>query len=91
LDPEIKRECILTGPVLRPASTLVDRHGTTIKVREESGEWTAAVNSMSPFESMFTHIADPRRAREVIRMRDFIRSWRLYDHFRVDAGSLSDP
>jgi predicted ATPase len=39
-DPEIKRECIWNGRVLRPSSLLVDRHGPLVKAREEKGEWT---------------------------------------------------
>src|SRR5215475_8107680 len=30
LDPEIKRECIWHGPILRPASMLVDRQGPLV-------------------------------------------------------------
>lgn len=37
LDPEIKRECIWHGPVLRPSTTLVDRQGPLIRVRSGNG------------------------------------------------------
>ena len=30
-DPEIKRECIWSGPILRPASLLVDRHEAVVQ------------------------------------------------------------
>ena len=86
-DPQIKTECIWAGPILRPASLLVERHGGLIKVRQNSGDWTVVTESIPGFDSMFTHVADPRHAPEVIQMREFIRSWRFYDHFRVDAGS----
>src|SRR5215831_5195 len=33
LDPEIKRECIWHGPVIRPASLLVDRQGPLVRIR----------------------------------------------------------
>lgn len=33
-DPEIKRECIWTGPALRPSAVLVDRRGGVVKVRD---------------------------------------------------------
>src|SRR5215467_14498444 len=38
-DPEIKRECIWNGPVLRPAALLVERRGPLVKVRAQKGEW----------------------------------------------------
>src|SRR6187455_2974529 len=37
-DPEIKRECVWSGPVLRPAALLVDRHGPVVKARGDNGE-----------------------------------------------------
>jgi predicted ATPase len=86
-DPEIKSECIWAGLVLRPASTLVDRHGAMVQVRQDNGQWAAVTQGIPAFESIFTHLADPREAPEVMRMREYIRSWRFYDHFRVDAGS----
>jgi predicted ATPase len=37
------------------------------------------------FDSMLTRIADPQKAPEVLTVRETIRAWRFYDHFRVDA------
>lgn len=34
---------------------------------------------------MLTRIADPQQAPEVLTVRETIRAWRFYDHFRVDA------
>jgi predicted ATPase len=86
-DPVVKTECIWAGPVLRPASMLVERHGPVVKVRQSSGPWNVVTEAIPAFDSMFTHLADPHHAPEVLQMREFIRSWRFYDHFRVDAGS----
>jgi predicted ATPase len=36
---------------------------------------------------MFSQVADPARAPEVFAMRDAIRSWRFYDHFRTDSAA----
>jgi predicted ATPase len=92
LDPQIKRECIWAGPLLRPASTLVDRRGPTVSVRKENGEWSDEKSVIPAFDSVFTQIADPTRAPEVIQIREYIRSWRFYDYFRVDAASpIRDP
>lgn len=84
-DPEIKRECIWAGEQFRPAALLVDRCGPVVRVRREDGEWDVAAQGLAPFDSMLTQVADARRAPEVLTMRDAIRSWRFYDHFRVDG------
>ena len=39
LDPVIKRECIWSGPVLRPSALLVDRQGAALRTRDENGDW----------------------------------------------------
>ncbi len=85
LDPEIKRECIWAGVKFRPASLLVDRRGPAVSVRTADGEWSVASSKMPTFDSMLTRIADPQRAPEVLTVRETIRAWRFYDHFRVDA------
>lgn len=84
LDPEIKRECIWAGHAYRPASLLVDRDRAMIKVRAEKG-WDVVSQHAPSFESLFSQIADPARTPEVITLREQIRSWRFYDHFRTDA------
>ena len=38
-DPEFKRECVWTGPVLRPAALLADRAGPVVRARDQSGAW----------------------------------------------------
>jgi predicted ATPase len=87
LDPEIKRECIWHGPVLRPSTTLVDRQGPLIRVRSEDGGWNLVRNDLSTFDSMMTQMADPRHAPEMLVLRESIRAWRFYDHFRTDSDS----
>ena len=83
-DPEIKRECIWAGPVLRPASLLVDRRGPLVRIRE-GRDWQMLTQDLASFDSMLTQIADPERAPEVLTLREEIRSWRFYDQFRADA------
>jgi len=86
LDPEIKKECIWAGNTYRPASTLVDREGSLIKVRSDRG-WEVVSQHTSGFDSLFSQIADPVRTPEVVSLRDNIRNWRFYDHFRTDADA----
>lgn len=85
LDPEIKREVIWSGPVLRPSAIMVDRRGPQIRAVNDEGNWEIVSNELSGFESMMTEFADPRSAPEMITVREKIRSWRFYDHFRTDA------
>jgi predicted ATPase len=83
LDPEIKGEAIWNGPFLRAANLLVERRGAMVRVREGRG-WRIVAEHLGKFESLFTQIADPQRAPEVLVLRDTIRGWRFYDHFRSD-------
>lgn len=86
LDPEIKREVIWSGPFLRGANALVDRHGPMVRVRD-GRSWRVVAEHLNAFESVFGQIADPERAPEVLTLRETIRGWRFYDHFRSDAES----
>ncbi|CAK0476582.1 SMC domain protein [Burkholderia pseudomallei] len=85
LDPVIKRECIWSGPMPRPSTLLVDRRGAQLRTRDETGEWQTVPQPIASFDSMMTEFSDPRGAPEMIAMRERIRSWRFYDHFRTDA------
>jgi predicted ATPase len=86
-DPEIKREVIWNGAVLRPSAMLVDRRGPLVKARGEGSEWTYVTQTLSSFDSMMTHCADPRNTPEMLVLREHIRTWRFYDQFRVDGGA----
>jgi predicted ATPase len=87
LDPEIKRECIWHGPVLRSATMLADRNGPLVRIRGDDGNWNVAAKSLAVFDSMMTHVSDPRGAPETLILRETIRAWRFYDHFRTDADA----
>lgn len=86
-DPEIKRECIWSGPLLRPATLLIDRKGPLVQARSEDGEWEPIASNLATFDSLFTRVADPARTPEVLTLRDEVRTWRFYDHFRTDADA----
>ncbi|HLH49192.1 MAG TPA: AAA family ATPase [Roseiarcus sp.] len=87
LDPVIKRECIWSGQHFREAVKLVDRRGPVLHASDENGAWRAVPQPLSSFESMMTEYADPRAAPEMIAVRERIRSWRFYDHFRTDEDA----
>lgn len=84
LDPEIKRECIWAGDYYRPASLLIDRSGSVVKARE-GRSWDVINKHANNFESIFSQPADPERAPEIVALREEIRAWRFYDHFRSDS------
>jgi predicted ATPase len=86
-DPEIKRECVWAAPTLRPAAILVDRRGPMVRIRRPDGDWDVIGKHLSTFETMLSAMADPERAPELLNLREEVRSWRFYDHFRADADS----
>ncbi len=87
LDPMVKRECIWNGPFFRPASVLVDRRGPALRMRNAQGAWTEVPVALPSFDSMMARFADPQQAPEMLVLREQIRSWRFYDHFRTDADA----
>ncbi|MBL8346247.1 MAG: AAA family ATPase [Rubrivivax sp.] len=87
LDPSIKGEFVWVGPVPRPAAMLVERRGGLVRARIDGGEWQIVHEHMAGFDSMLSQIADPRQTPELAALREQIRSWRFYDHFRTDAAA----
>jgi predicted ATPase len=87
LDPEIKRECTWSGPLLRPSTLLTDRSNTAVRVRGADGKWAKEVLAIRVFDSMLSELADPQRAPDLLVLRERIRSWRFYDHVRTDADA----
>ncbi len=86
LDPEIKRECVWAGPQCRPASLLVDRHGPMVRARS-GRNWAVLAQHVSPFDSLFSQVGDAATTPEILTLRERIRGWRFYDHFRTDPGA----
>ena len=87
LDPHIKVEAVWSGPVLRPATSLMERHNEVVKIRGADGKWSPKPYPIQRFDSMLAEFSDPEAAPELFRVRDRIRSWRFYDHFRTDADA----
>jgi predicted ATPase len=86
-DPEIKRESIWHGPLLRPSTLLVERQGPIVKVRSENEDRQIITDRLASFDSMMTQVGDPLSAPEMLTLRESIRAWRFYDHFRTDSDS----
>lgn len=89
-DPEIKRECVWHGEVLRPAASTVERRGPLVRNRSEGdGDWASVTEDLASFDSMMTHCAHPRHTPELLLLREAMRSWRFYDHFRADVEAAA--
>ncbi|KFE57967.1 AAA family ATPase [Pseudomonas syringae] len=84
LDPEIKKECIWAGPLYRPASLLVQRSGPMIRARE-GRDWDVLAQHTPASDSLFDQVGSLRSCPEVLQLRENIRGWRFYDHFRSDS------
>lgn len=85
LDPEIKRELVWVGEIMRPATLLVKRAGPSVLLRSPAGAWEPVAANLLSYESMLSEVGDPREAPEIFGVRAQVRSWRFYDHFRTDA------
>jgi predicted ATPase len=88
LDPRVKHECVWHGPIYRKASALVDRRNNFVwlaTMRDE--EPVMLTQHLSDTDSMLASIADPHRAPEMLAVRETVRGWRFYDHFRTDSES----
>ncbi len=83
-DPEIKVESQWTGPTLGHSNQFAIRNGPSVRIRGETGEWRQISLHLAPFDSMMTHCSDPRDALELLLLRERMRDWRFYDHFRTD-------
>lgn len=82
-DPEIKREAIWAGERWRPATQLVSRQGPVIKSRE-GRNYKVISQHLPAYDSMFDQVADYSATPELFMLREQIRQWRFYDHFRSD-------
>ncbi|MFK7887634.1 MAG: AAA family ATPase [Gammaproteobacteria bacterium] len=86
-DPEIKREAIWHGDSWNARRSLIDRFGPLVRARDEAGSWQVVEQHLPAFDSMLTQVADPALTPEVVALRDELRAWRFYDHFRCDHDS----
>lgn len=88
-DPVIKAEALWTGPLLGRANAFALRTGPSVRLRDAKGEWQQVLDHIAPFDSMMARASDPSNAVEVLILRERMRDWRFYDHFRTDAEAPS--
>jgi predicted ATPase len=84
-DPQIKTESLWTGPILQRANCFAERRGPSVTLRDENGERRQAYSRLQSFDSMLTHCANPEDGSELLLLRERLRDWRFYDHFRTDS------
>ena len=92
LDPEIKREAIWVGDTYRPASVLVERRSALVKMKKQArsgdcSQWMTLSQQLHSGDSIFTQISDPQNTPEILNLREKIKAWRFYDHFRSDSDA----
>lgn len=85
-DPEIKRECLWVGPILRPNTVLIDRKGPLVRAQIQR-KWSEIYSGIESFESMMNEVGDTHQAPAMVELRERIRKWRFYDHFRSDLDA----
>ncbi|MGY2400280.1 AAA family ATPase [Pseudomonas sp. SDO5271_S396] len=86
LDPEVKKECIWAGHTYRPASLLVQRSGPMVRARD-GRNWDVLAQHTPNYHSLFDQVGSLRGSPEVLMLRESIRGWRFYDHFRSDVDA----
>ena len=84
-DPQIKAESLWTGPLLQRANCFAERRGPSVTLRDRNGERRQAFTRLQSFDSMLTHCANPEDGAELLLLRERLRDWRFYDHFRTDG------
>jgi predicted ATPase len=86
-DPQIKAESLWTGPLLKRANCFAERRGPSVTLRDKNGERRQAYTRLESFDSMLTHCANPEDGMELLLLRERLRDWRFYDHFRTDSDA----
>jgi predicted ATPase len=87
-DPEIKREAVFAGLMLRAGTTLVRRTRDFAEVSAASGRgFDELSRSLPSYRSVLAEYAHPHALPELAAVRERLRGWRFYDGFRVDAGA----
>ncbi|MCG6566091.1 AAA family ATPase [Tessaracoccus sp. ZS01] len=79
-DPEIKREVVWGGPLMRASTLAARRKRGLVEVRDE-GPWEELPFQLAPHQSMLLDLPELRA------LRDDLAAWRFYDTLRTDAGA----
>ena len=80
-DPEIKREALWAGPVMRSGTLIARRRRSLVEVRDGDGPLEELPFSLGPHQSMLSDVPEARA------LRDELSAWRFYDALRTDAAA----
>lgn len=86
LDPDLKHEAIWAGTSLRPSTLLLERDRSVVRARQET-DLQVIAKDIKGFDSVFSQLSDANATPEVFWLREQMRAWRFYDHFRTDRDS----
>jgi predicted ATPase len=87
LDPQIKAEAVWAGPILKRSNVFASRTNQVVQVLGRDGKKAIQIYDLAPYDSMMTHAADATSGRELLVLRERMRAWRFYDHFRTDRDA----
>jgi predicted ATPase len=87
LDPQVKEEWVWYGKEKRKSTTFLERKVGTTWVTTENGERTCYPLFISQSESVLSQLHEPHLYPELSRLREMMRGWRFYHHFRTDIDS----
>ncbi|MTI45321.1 putative ATPase [Roseibium hamelinense] len=87
MDPEIKSEALWAGEALSRSNEIAGRSGPMVRVLNDRGQRMPVVQNLARYDSMMTHAADPKDGLELLVLRERMRAWRFYDHFRTDSDA----
>ncbi|MFI4937761.1 MAG: AAA family ATPase [Candidatus Berkiellales bacterium] len=87
LDPEVKEEYVWYGKDKRPSTTFLERHSNVTWVVNQAGDRIAYPVVLNHTESILSQLHEPHLYPELSVMRESMRQWRFYHHFRTDAYS----
>ncbi len=86
-DPEIKEESVwLADPSARRA-VLMQRSGASATIRDAGGHMVKYPIALYSSESVLAQIHEPHLYPELSALREEMRRWRFYHHFRTDPAS----
>lgn len=87
LDPEVKEEWIWHGIERRRATTFLERRAGTTYVMDQDGARVTYPLMLSHTESVLSQLHEPHLYPELSNIRETMRRWRFYHHFRTDSES----
>ena len=86
-DPVVKAEAVWAGEYLSRRNQIARRGNASVLVQGSDGRLGPVVTDLAPFETMMMRAADPTNAVELLHLRERMRGWRFYDHFRIDRDA----